>query len=486
MASRSMRRQPRRRPPPPVASSPVGSGGFSFEAPTPTTGGFDFSSTAAGGDDQRKIQQYLADGDRAAGAGDYQQAIDLWSRIFLIDVTNDEASQRIEKAKAKRREVESKVDALIAAGELAFGRDPESARAKFNEVLRLDPGNLTANEFLEKMTAAAPAPFAMPLPPPPRREPTPGPQRGDIFDDDALMSGSYDPLKPPEAPSSASVPSKKPAKAKAAAAAPATTKRSSTMGVLLTIVGVLIVAAAGWFLWSKYMAKPADDPTATQGIFVHAMSLAKQQHYDQAIALLGDVKPTDPQHDKALEMIADLQHKKAQAAEMVNGRPPAVVYDENIAAGRTAFDAHDYDAAKKAFDTAARIKPLPADVAAMYTTASQQVAKLEVAKALFKERRYQDAITNLDPLLQADPQNQSIRHLLIAAHFDLGATALQEERLPDAMREFDDVLKNDPNDEMAKRSQDAGRAIFGPAERPAVQDLRKISAVAGLGRVGRV
>jgi tetratricopeptide (TPR) repeat protein len=451
-------------PSPAPAPTTPSFGGFSFDAPSPpSAGSFDFApaASAPGGDDQRKIEQYLTDGDRAANAGNYQQAIDLWSRIFLIDVTNDEASSRIENAKAKRRENEAKVEALLAAGEKAFNaRDNDTARDKFNEALRLDPGNLTANEFLDKMTSTSPAPLAMPYTPPPRREPTPSPQRGDIFDDEALMSGSYDPLKPPEAPSAASVPSKKAAKTKAAAA-PAAAKRSSSMGVLLTIVAVLIVAAAGWFLWSKYMAKPADDPAATQAIFIRANSLAKHQHYDQAIALLGDVKPTDPQHDKALEMIADLQHKKAQAAQMVDGRPASVVYDESIAAGRTAFEAHDYDAAKTALDTAARVKPLPPDLAAMYTTASQQVAKLEVAKALFKERRYQDAVTNLDPLLQADPQNQSIRKLLVAAHFDLGATALQEERLPDAIREFDEVLKSDPNDEIAKRSRTLAERYSG-------------------------
>ena len=138
-----------------------------------------------------------------------------------------------------------------------------------------------------------------------------------------------------------------------------------------------------------------------------------------------------------------------------------MVYEENIAAGRTAFEAHDYETAKTALDTAARIKPLPPDLAAMYTVASQQVSKLEVAKSLFKERRYQDAVTNLDPLLQADPQNQTIRRMLIAAHFDLGATALQEERLPDALREFDEVLKSDPNDELAKRSRTLAERYSG-------------------------
>jgi tetratricopeptide (TPR) repeat protein len=448
--------------PAPSAPSAPAFDGFSFDAPSaPSAGTFDFTPSAppAGGDDQRKIEQYLADGDRAANAGNYQQAIDLWSRIFLIDVTNDEASSRIENAKAKRRENDAKVEALIAAGEKAFhSGDHNTARNQFDEALRLDPGNLTAHEFVEQITAAAPAPFETPFSAPSKRSETPAPKGGDIFDDDAMLSGSYDSLKPPDLPPPGPIPSKK--ATPAATVAPAK-KRSASSGVLLTIVAVVVVAAAGWFLWSKYMSKPSYDPAATQAIFVQANSLAKRQSYDQAIAVLGNISPTDPQHDKALEMIDDLQHKKSQAAQMVNGRPASLVYEENIAAGRTAFEAHDYETAKTALDAAARIKPLPPDVAAIYTTASQQVSKLEVAKALFKERRYQDAVTNLDPLLQADPQNQSIHRMLIAAHFDLGATALQEERLPDAMREFDEVLKNDPNDELAKRSRTLAERYSG-------------------------
>ena len=444
-------------PPPspasPSGSSPFGSGGFSFDTPAPSGGEFDFSATAAEttDDDQRKIQQYLADGDRASAAGDYQQAIDLWSRIFLIDVTNDEASQRIETAKTKRREIDAAVDALIAAGEQAdHAGDKETARAKFNEALRLDPGNAAAHDFIERMTntvaEGGAAGYEAPFTPPPT-------QRGDIFDDEAAMSGSYDSLKPPSpAPAAIPSPAKKVAKPKAGAA-PATAKSGGRMGVFATIAAVVIVAAAGWFVWTKYMSKPAHDPAATQSIFRQAGALAKRNQFDQAIAMLRDVRPDDPQHDKALEMIADLQNKKAQAASLINGRPAAVVFDESIAAGRTAFEAHDYDTAKTAFDTAARIKPLPADMAAMYSSASQQVAKLEGARNLFNEQKYQDAITNLTPMLQADPQNQSIKRLLIGAHFNLGATALQEEHLQDASREFDEVLKIDPNDELAKRSR---------------------------------
>src|SRR5207302_6082659 len=184
---------------------------------------------------------------------------------------------------------EAKVEALLGAGEKAFNaRDNDTAREKFNEALRLDPANLTAHEFLERITAAAPAPFETPFSAPSKRNGTPAPAGGDIFDDEAMLSGSYDSLKPPDASPPVAIPAKKVAKTKAAAA-PAAKTRSPIAGVLLTIVAVAVVAAAGWFVWSKYMAKPPYDPAATQAIFVQANSLAKRQRYDQAIAILGDI-----------------------------------------------------------------------------------------------------------------------------------------------------------------------------------------------------
>ena len=460
-------------PTPPPSDAPFGGfsfdtpASFSFDAPasatTPTppptspvapSSEFDFSTAdiVTSPDDQKKIEQYLADGDRAFGGGDYQQAIDLWSRIFLIDVTNEEASLRIEKAKAKRRESESKVDGVLAAGIQAFDRrDNDAARAKFSEVLRVDPGNATALDYMDRLNetvteggaGAYEVPFVAPAPS--------SAPKTDIFDDDLGLSGSYEPLAPPEA---APTPAPKASKA-APAPVPvkARTTRGAPIGVIVTILAVVVLAAGGWFGWQKFKSKPSYDPTLTQTIFTSAGSLAKRGKFDQAIGMLRDVKPDDPQHDKALQMIADLQQKKAQASALVAGRPAEEVYQEAMAKGKTAFDAHDYEAAKSAFDTAARIKPLPPDMSALYDRAAQQSAKLQGAKGLFNERKYQDAITALVQLQQTDPENASIKRMITDAHFNLGAQALQNERLPEAIKEFDEVLKIEPNDELARRSR---------------------------------
>lgn len=425
-------------------------------APTPAPSAsneFDFSSASfeTSDEDRRKIDQYLADGDRAFDGGDYQQAIDLWSRIFLIDVTNDQASERIERAKARRREIEQKSEAVLAAGIAAYDRrDHDAAREKFNEVLRIDPSNMAAQDYLERISntvdeggaAATISDFVPPVA-----------EKHDIFDDDE-MSGSYEaPLMPPDSPAAPAPASAKAAKAEKKASPAASAKRSGPMGLVLTLVGVLVLAAAGYFAYSKFFSKPSYDPAATQAILSQATHLSQQGKYDQAIAMLQDVKADDPQHDKAVLMIADLQRKKSQAAETIDGKPAGQFYSDQINAGRAAYDAHDFDGAKKAFEQAMRVKALPADVQPIYNTASQQVAKLDAAKSLFRERRFADALSNLEQLRTQDPQNLNIQRMIVDAHFNLGAAALQEERLPDAAKEFEEVLKVDPADELAKRSR---------------------------------
>jgi tetratricopeptide (TPR) repeat protein len=443
--------------PPP---SPGFSGGFSFDKPAAgapgapaTPGNFDFATASieTSPDDQKKIQQYLADGDRAFDGGDYQGAIDLWSRIFLIDVTNDLASERIDKAKKKKRESEQKGENLLASAIQAFeSGDRNVAREKFNQVLKLDPNNSQALDYLARLeevpveggATATTAPI------------TPPESFADVFADDIPAGGA--PLTPPPPPSPASaapiptpVAAKKPAAAKAKAApAPST---GGAMRAIVAVVILAVLAGGGWYAWTKFMSKPKYDPAATEAIFRTATSLSQKGQYDAAIAMLQEVKSDDPQHDKALQMMADMQQKKSQ-----NSAKPTLssaAWQDALNGAKAAFDARDYDAAKKQFDAAARMKPLPPDMQALYTQASQQVAKLEGAKALFNEQRYQDALSNLQSLQQQDPQNGSIRRLIADAHFNLGAVDLQQEKVDAAAEEFGEVLKIDPNDELAKRSK---------------------------------
>jgi tetratricopeptide (TPR) repeat protein len=443
------------------ASAPAASG-FSFDAPAaaPSIGSFDFTTAPSetSADDQKRIEKYLADGDRAFAAGDLQQAIDLWSRIFLVDVTNEQASERIERAKARRRESEQRVEGLLAAAaQTIASKDFGSARLQLEEILRIDPMNSTALDAIGRLpgpgrdAAAAVAPadtFARP------------PVDDSMLDDSPPMyadtpeSGTWGDAIPDAPPAGRSASAAKDRTETRTTTTVTTEARKSPMGLIAGVLALVVLLAGGWFAYKKFFGKPPYDPTTTQATLRQATSLGQQGKYDRAIALLQDVKADDPQHDKALVMISDFQHRKSQSSELINGRPAAVVFQEDLDKGKSAFDLHDYMGSKKAFEEAVRIRPLPADVKQTYDAASQQVAKLDNALALFKEGKYQDAVTYLQQLTTQDPQNQNIKQLLLNAHFNLGAQALQGDKLPDAIKEFDQVLASTPDDEIAKRSRE--------------------------------
>ena len=438
------------------------SGGFSFDAtPAAAAGGaheFDFTtaSVAASDDDQKKIDQYLTDGDRAFDAGEYSQAIDLWSRIFLIDVTNDAASDRIERAKARRREIEQKAETILTAGIEAFDRgDTAAAHEQFTEVLRLDPRNNTAQEYLDRLAEAPQEGTSRAYAPSSDAE-------TDIFADE-LSSGYEMPLVPPD-PVAAPAPAAaaKSGKQKAAPAAARAPRKPLPLGLIAVVLGVLVLGAGGWFAWTRMGGEPeVQDTGAGAAMMGRANLLAGRGEYDKAIALLRDIKPGDPQHDKAMLMIADLQAKKAGAAQLIDGVPAAQHYARHVAAAQAAFGAGDYMQAKASYEQAMRAQPLTPDHKAQYDTATQQASKLDAARSLFAERKYSEAIANLQPLLAADPQNVSIQRMMADAHFNLGAMALQEERIPDAVRELDEVLKVNPNDELARRSRELAMRYNG-------------------------
>jgi tetratricopeptide (TPR) repeat protein len=375
-------------------------------------------------------------------------------------VTNDQASDRIERAKAKRGEAEKKAEALLASGIAAFERgDTARAHGDLSEVLRLDPSNASAQDYLDRLSetvveggAAARAKTFIP--------PSVSDEKLELgfFEDEP--GGSSDSLIPPD-PIGIAIPTSSPGKRAAAAPAKTTSERRLPMGLIATILILLVLGGGGWFAWTKLRKGPEADPAAGQQTLARASALASAGKYDQAIALLQDIKPTDPEHDRALVMMADLQAKKSTSAQMIEGIPAAQYYEQRLAAARTAFDAHDFVTAKTAFEQAMRVKPLAPDVKTQYDSASQQVAKLDAAKALFSERKYAEAISNLQSLLDQDPSNQNVRRLIVDAHFNMGAQALQEEHLADAIREFDEVLKANPDDELAKRSRDLAQRYDG-------------------------
>lgn len=447
---------------------------FSFGSPSPFGGGqgstpfgspavsegqtFDFAtaSVETTEDDRKQIAKYIEDGDAAFEVGDYQKAIDIWSKVFLIDVTNDEASHRIEKARAKRQEVDRRIEELMVAGTLAFEkRDSVTARAKFEEVLALDPNHFNAREYMDRIEAgevgggvdAGPAP-------------TLTSETGFLDEDLDYGSLREQPLVPPDA---ATATTAAPSKAKVAVVQPkAAAKSKLPLVPILAVVGLLVLGGGGYFAYTKFAGgEEASDPAATQAVFSQAERLAAQGKFDEAIRLLSGVPAGDPQHDRALEMIDDLKERKAQAAGTIGGRPAAMVFNDYLNQARTAYAARDYLTAKQMLEQALAIQPLPPDARQMLDEANQQVGKLESALLLLREGRYNEGIENLNTILAQDPANETVKQLLGKAHFNYAVAYLQQENTQAALAELDKVLSLVPNDAEARRTRELASKYDG-------------------------
>lgn len=424
--------------PPPAETSPA--------AAEPAQS-FDFAAgeVEVSGDDQQKIAGYLAEGDRLFETGDYQGAIDAWSKIFLIDVTNDQASERIEAAKDKKREADEKLEELLNTGIAAFNRrDDATARGSFEEVIAQDPDNFRAHEYLEKLTARAAArPAGVEA----------DSMAPELDADEDLYQGDYE-EDSSDGPAASARPAAAPAKTAPRPAAPAP-KKSSSRTAIIAVVAVLLLAVGGWFGWSMLAGgddAASADAALTQGKIKRAEVLAADGDFAKAIEILSGIQPGDPMREQALQLIAQYRQQQAQTGGMIGGRPVNQVRDEFLTQAREAFAAEDYVAAKSAFEEAAKLKPLdPAD-REMYETSSRQVSKLDAASTLFAQGSYAEAAEELNRILTAEPDNVNARKMLVNAHFNLGVMALRNSNLSAAADEFRFVLEQTPDDTIARRS----------------------------------
>ena len=437
----------------PQQAEPSDAGGSSPAPPEMVPGEaqtFDFSTgdVEVSEDDQQKIANYLGEGDELFEAGEYQGAIDSWSKIFLIDVTNEQASERIEKAKERKRNVDQKLDDLVTTGVAAYDRgDYHTARETFEEVLAQDPDNFRAGEYLEKLsdheaaTAGGPEEVVIPPPPPAPRLEEP---EGDLYEGD-MYEGDV-PTPPP--PAATARPKK------TDGTRPATAKKSPK-GLIIAAVVVVLLAVGGWFAWSTL--KGGDDrlqsnSSITQGKINRANLLAENGDFAQAISILSDIPAGDPMREEALQLIAQFRQQQAAAGGMVGGRPMAEVREELLVSARESFASEDYMAAKSAFEEAAKLKALEGADREMYDAASRQVSKLDTATSLFAQGSYREAIQELETILEAEPDNLNAHEMLANAHFNLGVAALKNRNTGDAIAEFDSVLQHNPEDTMARRS----------------------------------
>jgi tetratricopeptide (TPR) repeat protein len=281
-------------PPPPPAPAPRAApevapprpGGIEFEA-APGAQAMDFHpgvefelggpGEAEPEDASTRIQALLDQGQQDFGRGDFQAAIDTWSRIYLIDAQHKEAEQRIEQARHRREEVERLAEHKFHDAREAFENgNPDEARKLCEEVLKLQPQHLEAHDLLQRL--------ATPEAPPPRPAPAPAGGEEDLFRDDFVPAGIKRAAGAMPAPSPDDAPAPLPRAAERAA--PLRKVGLPSIPPLWIAVGVgalLVVIVVGFLLRGKVFSGGG---SAVTEALAESEELAKQGRLQEAIQLL--------------------------------------------------------------------------------------------------------------------------------------------------------------------------------------------------------
>ncbi|HEX7580470.1 MAG TPA: hypothetical protein VF580_10755, partial [Thermoanaerobaculia bacterium] len=252
-----------------------------------------------------RVLQFLKQGDDAMARGQIQEAIDLWSRVFLIDLSNDEASRRIDAGREKQAQTAQAIDVLLSEGiQLFDSRDFVSARSKFLDVLALSESEPTARNYLNQIESAlsqnesdaAPfrgsgSDFLSDLTPPASLEREGATSLYESGSSGSLADEQLAPgtLVPPSSHPSGPEPVKK-------------VIRIDLRMVIAALVAAVILVGGGIFLSSR--KKPAPPPpvpkaaSATKAVgedlIAKAQALFNQGKADEALQILVSIPDADP------------------------------------------------------------------------------------------------------------------------------------------------------------------------------------------------
>ncbi len=400
---------------------------------------------------QQEIAALLARGDEAVQAGNRQQAIEVWSRIFLIDINNSEAVGRIETARKEMAEGNRR-----AAESLRLGRDKfesgdfTAAREAFLEVLAIDETDATARSYLDRIEQELARPSAgLDLS---RKAPA-----SDILSEEMADVADVDFKEAPEPELEPEAPPARPAKVRGPA-----DKR-----FVIAIAGALVLAigVGAYFLLRKGSGGGPPPATAGGASLEHATELFRDGKVAETIAELKKIGPSHPDYARAQKLLTSLSRKPeggdesaaavpppgggAESAAAAAGPPPEAVAQREAA--EKALDDKRYIEALKNFNLAAAAFSADPSFAQSMGIASEKVSELTPAVKLYNESEYETAIPILWRIFQADRSNQDARAYLLHCYYNQGIAQLQNGLYPRAVESFSEVVAIDPGDTDAVR-----------------------------------
>jgi len=417
-------------------------------APDPMEAAIPPAAQAPAGDEDadQRIATLLTEGDALESQGDLQGAIQVWSRVFVLQDSNADAEERVDRARRILEEQAVRVDEmrfraedLLNAGNLAEARD------EYQKVLEVLPNHLEAKEALRQIevklaggSEATPAPDAgaeaiqavpLALPEQPQEA---APQEPE-FEEEVFL----------ETPPQASPPERQTA---APAAAPARRRPGRALVLSMLVVGVVVVGAAGYVGWQILF--PSGPSGELQGL--------EPQTLDRTSTAPSTAQPS-----------ADPVVPEPQAVGVPPASPPKqrvlddaearVVAKQVVEEASRLFDEGEYVLALKQFREALDLDSSNMDAKDWETKTAAEVERRAVferevttIRAAFSDFDYESALKKLYRMrAPTEVGDAMVQRWKVTCWYNWGVLRLQGARLSEAEEKFQEVLGLKADDEQA-------------------------------------
>lgn len=448
--------------PAPASAAPLASppSGPPLAEPAPAAGA---PRPVSGVQADPRITQFLKQGDEAIARGDAQGAIDLWSRVFLIDLSNEEASRRIDAARESQADAARKIDVLLTEGVTQYeSGDLAGARNKFLDVLAVSEHDATARGYLNQIEAALASSGSA------------APVSASAGDSDFMKNEIEAPAPPSFAEDSGIGHAFKAEASSPGAESPATSAQKAVrpggrgridVRILLAAAAILLLVVGGgayWLLRGRSSSRPgaAGGPSAKGGApggpatlsgdpFQKAQALFDAGKIDEAIAVLAKLPDSDPRHNEALVRIEKMKFSAAPTPGPA--APSAAQLDEMRVNGLAAMSSSRYIEALKNLDPVVKARPQDTEAAAAAQRAHEQVEALRAASKSYNEGDFESAIKLLWDLRRGDVKNQDVEEYLVNAYYNSAVQSLQAGNMAKATIAVKEATDIRPGDAEAQR-----------------------------------
>ncbi len=404
--------------------------------------GADPQATDPASEGHERIPALIEEGQAQFQQGEYQAAIDTWSRIFLIDIDHAQASQLIEQAQNKKAELERQAEEFFHnALEQIEQQQLEEAKASLTRTLELQPAHTTAREYLDQLNAGQVPVVSY----------SSGTGEIDLLDDGGF--GSFDGADLAAASGIGGAGQSMEA-AVARDRVVVVKKTDRKLVGIAAVVGFLVLGGGGFLAlkWNDLFpntSKPKETARQMDPID-RATKMFEAGKIENAVLLLEKISSEEEGFTEAQALIAQWRTQiEATAKPQDTGPSPQMVARRNLLlkAAHSAFEKQEYIRARKYFDRANKISPLDSEDVALLRECDFKLEPLEPRIAEFAEGKYAQVIPQLWRMRETAPDDPNIQLLMIDSYYNLALTDLQRGNPGGAEKKLSDALEVEPDNE---------------------------------------